>query len=80
LGDKIKEDEMGWARGMHWGEEWMQNFGGEWECVDWIYHAQDRDRTVVNVVMNTELHTTQEFSQLPYELLASQKTLLPGIK
>jgi hypothetical protein len=21
LGDKIKEDEMGWARGMHWGEE-----------------------------------------------------------
>jgi len=29
LGDKIKEDEMGWARGTHWGEQCMQDFGGE---------------------------------------------------
>jgi hypothetical protein len=48
--------------------------------VDWLYRAEDRDRTVVNTVMNTRLHTTQLISPLPYELSASQKTLVPGIK
>lgn len=67
----IKSRKMRWAgRVARTGKnsECMQGFGWERECVDGIHRAEDRDRTVVNTVMNTRLHTAQRISRSPYEL------------
>jgi uncharacterized membrane protein YagU involved in acid resistance len=48
-----------------------------WESMDWIYMAQDREKSwaVVNIVMHLQFHTILGISVIAEELLASQKRL-----